>query len=70
IINVAFGGLTAGCYRVTANWAEYGVTWNNKPGRAGNSGNIALTALGRRTVSLTSLVTSLINGTYANYGWI
>lgn len=67
---ISFGGITAGTYRILSSWTEYGITWTNKPGKSGiNSGSIDLTSLGRKTVSLINLVKSLIDGTYANYGW-
>ncbi|MBA7548482.1 hypothetical protein ES705_40942 [subsurface metagenome] len=70
VMEISFGGIVVGTYRILSSWTEYGITWANKPGKSGtDSGSIVLTTVGRKTVSLINLVKSLTNGTYANYGW-
>jgi len=59
-------------YRVTANWAERGVTWSNQPGygNAYGSRSIIHEGWGWYEFDVTSLVRNWYNGTYSNYGII
>lgn len=57
-------------YRVTSNWAENSITWNNAPGYGTPYGSksIAHSAWGWYEFDVTNLVKSWVNGTYPNYG--
>ncbi len=57
-------------HRITANWAENSVTWNNKPGyaEAYGSRSIVSAAWGWYDLDVTHLVSAWYNGTHPNYG--
>ncbi len=59
-------------YRVTGNWNEASLTWNNRPGYAESIGSVATTYSYQGWVSLdlTNLVRTWANGSQANYGLI
>jgi len=58
--------------RITADWAEGTVTWNNKPANDGATSTTMQTSQATfgtwRTVSITALVAAWKAGTYSNYG--
>jgi hypothetical protein len=70
-----YGGSTSSrtynAYRVTANWAESTVTWNNQPGVAASpSSSTTVSSTGVWYVwNVTNDTQNIINGTYTNYGW-
>lgn len=57
-------------YRVTSNWSESSVTWNNAPGFADAYGSKSIVhgAWGWYEFDVTNLVSAWYNGTYPNYG--
>jgi hypothetical protein len=59
-------------YRVTSNWLENSVTWNNAPGfgSAYGSKSIRKEDFGWYEFDVTTLVAAWYNGTYPNYGLI
>ncbi|GAB4526967.1 MAG: hypothetical protein Kow0063_01770 [Anaerolineae bacterium] len=61
---------TVSLYRVTGNWSEASVTWNNRPGYAEAVGDIHTTYdfLGWRDVDVTDLVRAWVAGSQTNYG--
>jgi hypothetical protein len=61
---------TVNVYRVTDPWGEGTVTWNNFGGAydATIMGSFTADAVDWRSVDLTSLVASWLNGTYTDYG--
>ena len=64
---------TISTYRITSNWAEGTVTWNNAPsiGEVYGSRSILHNALGWHEFDVTDLVRSWYDGTYQNYGiWL
>jgi hypothetical protein len=59
-------------YRVTGNWNESGITWNNQPGYAEDVGNVS-TAYDFQDwleVDLTDLVRAWVSGDQLNYGLV
>ena len=62
------GGQTADVCHTTADWSEDAITWNTKPGNGAAISTIDLTALGWRTMSLTSDFDDWYDGTKDNYG--
>jgi len=63
---------TVNVHRITDPWGEMIVTWNNFGGAydATVEGSFAADGYGWRSVDLTSLAASWLNGTYANYGFL
>lgn len=61
---------TITAYRVSSNWAESSITWNNAPGygAAYGANSIVHLAWGWYEFNVTDLVKGWINGTYPNYG--
>jgi hypothetical protein len=61
---------TITAYRITSNWSESSVTWNNKPGygSAYGSRSIVHGDWGWYEFDVTSLVRAWHNGTYTNHG--
>lgn len=59
-------------YRVTGNWSEASVTWNNRPGYAEAAGSVRTTYdfLGWRETDLTDLVRAWVAGSQTNYGLV
>ena len=59
-------------YRVTGNWSESGITWNNRPGYAEAVGNVTTTYdfEGWLEVDLTDLVSDWVSGDRTNYGLV
>lgn len=57
-------------YRITSNWSENNVNWNNKPGygSAYGSRSIVHEAWGWYEFDVTELVTAWYDGTYSNHG--
>jgi hypothetical protein len=55
-------------YRVTASWTEYGLTWNNQPGRAYRTAAWLGASNGWQSWDVLSLVRDWKDGTYSNYG--
>ena len=57
-------------YRVTENWNEASVTWNNRPNYAESLGSVSTTYdfEGWVTLDLTAQVLAWVGGTQANYG--
>jgi hypothetical protein len=56
--------------RVTADWSESTVTWNNQPSTAIKESTTTITAntTGYKDFTVTQMVTDWLNGTYSNYG--
>jgi hypothetical protein len=61
---------TITAYRITSNWSESSVTWNNSPGygSAYGSRSIVSSAWGWYEFDVTGLVRAWHNGTYTNHG--
>lgn len=66
----SLSGKTVNVYRVTSDWTQSGISWNNQPGYNGTA-VASFTSRGASqtdTVNLTSLIQGYANGTYSNYG--
>lgn len=61
---------TVTTYRITSNWSENSINWNNKPGygSAYGSKSIVHGAWDWYEFDVTNLVRAWYNGTYTNYG--
>jgi hypothetical protein len=61
---------TIRAYRITDNWSEGSVTWNNRPGYGGSYGSqsIVHSAWGWYEFDVTDLVSAWYDGTYTNHG--
>jgi hypothetical protein len=63
------GGLQVELYRVTSDWNESNITWNNQPTRDGYRWDKKImNANGWYSWNITDLLKSWANGTYPNYG--
>lgn len=60
----------AWAYRVTEDWQENTITWNNKPADTGTKFGEMLISSGYQTLDITNLVQDWVNGTYSNYGLV
>jgi len=62
--------LTITTHRITSDWSEVGVTWNNQPGYAGSYGSQSIlhNDWGAFDFDVTSLVTDWHGNVYNNYG--
>lgn len=81
LTNFGSGTPYVAVYRITRDWTETGVTWNNATASqawttAGGDfsatewANISLSGTGYYTFPITQLVNATVNGTYANQGWM
>ncbi len=62
---------TVGAFRITADWAENTVTWNNFGGfDATMIGSFTADAVGYHSIDITTLVQDWVDGTFPNYGII
>ncbi|KAA3665017.1 MAG: hypothetical protein DWQ04_02745 [Chloroflexi bacterium] len=64
---------TITAHRVTGNWSESNLTWNNKPGyisSAYDSESIGEDDFGWHNFDITSLVSAWHNNTYTNHGFM
>ena len=63
-------GQTVRAHRITANWAENTVTWNNFAGAYDPAiiGTFVANSLGWRNIDVTPLVQGWIDGVVPNYG--
>jgi hypothetical protein len=62
---------TVTAYRITGDWAESGVTWDNKPSPGTAYGSVDITAnadWGWRELDVRALVQGWVNGSIANQG--
>ncbi|MBN1220249.1 MAG: DNRLRE domain-containing protein [Anaerolineae bacterium] len=65
------GSTTYRAHRISSDWSEMGVTWNNQPPLAEGYGSRVIPApspWGWYTFNVTSLVQAWINGVYPEYG--
>jgi hypothetical protein len=63
------GSRTVNLYRITANWSETGVTWNNFGGYDGAVlASFAATGAGWKSAGVTALAQGWAAGSYPNYG--
>jgi hypothetical protein len=66
------GGTPLNLYRITSNWNEGTVTWNNQPGHYGSStdiSNVPSSTGSWMSYDVTDDVEDFVDGTYSNYGW-
>ena len=54
--------------RITENWSEGGVTWNNQPAYAFEYYNSFYGVVGSQKLDITNLVKQWVSGTHPNYG--
>jgi len=70
-LNLYYGSVTnftvGNIYRITANWYEGTITYNNRPASVDTGVDISV-AIGWRNVDIITLFTQWYNGTYSNYG--
>ena len=59
-------------YRITSDWTELGVEWQNQPAIAGQYSDTATTPGSAEwmTWDVTADVQAMMNGTVTNYGWL
>ncbi len=65
--NVGLGSIKI--ERITEDWVETVITWNDQPAVAGDYGTTAIPAVGWAEMDVTSLVREWDEGTYPNYGF-
>lgn len=58
------------CRRVTADWSESGITWNNQPGEdtTSQANSTVSTALNWKEWNVTDIVRNWHSGSWSNYG--
>jgi large repetitive protein len=61
-------GRTLQAFRVSGNWTETGVTWNNQPGTTGAAATAPSVASGWVPWTVTTMVQAMYSGT--NYGFL
>ena len=72
IYSINSPGQVVNLHRITAPWAEQGVTWNNFGGSYDPNveGSFNTDTAGWHIVDVTSLVQSWVDGSYDNYGFL
>lgn len=70
VYNVTSTNPIVNVHRITSDWSEMSVTWNNFAGSYDHSviGSFTVTAPGWYSVDISDLVVDWLNGTYPNYG--
>ena len=68
----SIAGRTAKIYRVTEDWSESSITWNNKPGNADTETNSTEIPSVHNWIEfdVTADVQGFVDNDYANYGWV